>query len=479
MEKSTMEPSRASPTLKNEEEQIHSTKSKMGEVREENKRLRTNIDRIVKDYHTLQMHFNDILQKDTNNSCDDQIMEKAELVSLSLGGMPLSSDDCKKGMENGNSFSMKKEVEECLCLGLNCKFEASTSSPTRSSHIRRPHINVPYEPGEEAGQDENPPPPPSKFLKRTATGEQANDISQQRYDNKKPRVSVRARCDTSTMNDGCHWRKYGQKIAKGNPCPRAYYRCTIAPSCPVRKQVQRSAEDMSVLISTYEGTHNHPLPIGATAMASTTSAAASMLMSGVAATASSTSHPPANFYPSNSNHFSIAAATQPSLFSSSASHPTITLDLTTATASTSRFNAGDSTIHPLRHDNSAPTPTCLNFASANESNAHPVSWIGSFLSSSESNGAAAPEATAQQVPLLQDSIEAATKAITADPSFQSALAAALASIIGSKGGERFGWNGTTWGNDAFPRIESSSSQRSSGSGGSLGMFQPTSSPDNK
>ncbi|XP_074569323.1 putative WRKY transcription factor 4 [Curcuma longa] len=71
---------------------------------------------------------------------------------------------------------------------------------------------------------------------------------------------VQTEIDARHLSDGYRWRKYGQKMVKGNSNPRSYYRCTH-DGCPVRKHVEKSSQDAKALLITYEGKHNHDQPI--------------------------------------------------------------------------------------------------------------------------------------------------------------------------------------------------------------------------
>ena len=71
---------------------------------------------------------------------------------------------------------------------------------------------------------------------------------------------VRTETDNDQIEDGYKWRKYGQKIVKGNPHPRSYYKCTHA-NCKVRKQVERAGDNVRILVTTYEGKHLHDPPV--------------------------------------------------------------------------------------------------------------------------------------------------------------------------------------------------------------------------
>ncbi|KAL8136000.1 WRKY transcription factor 44-like isoform X2 [Apium graveolens] len=75
-----------------------------------------------------------------------------------------------------------------------------------------------------------------------------------------PSGVVRSSNDSELIGDGFRWRKYGQKIVKGNPNPRSYYRCT-GLRCNVRKHVERATDDPTAFITTYEGKHNHHKPV--------------------------------------------------------------------------------------------------------------------------------------------------------------------------------------------------------------------------
>ncbi|KAG4181837.1 hypothetical protein ERO13_A09G007400v2 [Gossypium hirsutum] len=76
---------------------------------------------------------------------------------------------------------------------------------------------------------------------------------------REPRFAFLTKTEIDVLEDGYRWRKYGQKAVKSSPYPRSYYRCTTQ-KCGVKKRVERSFQDPSVVITTYEGSHNHHIP---------------------------------------------------------------------------------------------------------------------------------------------------------------------------------------------------------------------------
>ncbi|CAH9099150.1 unnamed protein product [Cuscuta epithymum] len=125
---------------------------------------------------------------------------------------------------------------------------------------------------------------------------------------REPRYAFLTKSEIDNLEDGFRWRKYGQKAVKNSPYPRSYYKCT-SQKCTVKKRVERSYQDPTTVITTYEGQHNHHYPssLRGSAAASMLSPPASFLSStnsGAAAAPGENSFEYSLFQPTTAPNFS-------------------------------------------------------------------------------------------------------------------------------------------------------------------------------
>ncbi|XP_048606518.1 probable WRKY transcription factor 10 isoform X1 [Brassica napus] len=104
--------------------------------------------------------------------------------------------------------------------------------------------------------------PPTRKRKSQVNTEEnmvSNIIGVTRPKNKTQSVIIQVESVEDYPDDGFRWRKYGQKVVTGNANPRSDYRCTYT-GCEVKKLVEKSVDNVKLVVATYDGIHEHVPP---------------------------------------------------------------------------------------------------------------------------------------------------------------------------------------------------------------------------
>ncbi|CAI9773262.1 unnamed protein product [Fraxinus pennsylvanica] len=159
---------------------------------------------------------------------------------------------------SSEAFSRVKDEQKSIMVGTGNFVGGSETPATPNSSISDSSTEAVGNEDSSKNQKENP-------MKEAI--EDGEDTSKKETKTKKKgekkqkqsRFAFMTKSEVDHLEDGYRWRKYGQKAVKNSPYPRSYYRCTTQ-KCPVKKRVERSFQDPSIVITTYEGQHNHHVP---------------------------------------------------------------------------------------------------------------------------------------------------------------------------------------------------------------------------
>ncbi|XP_010538516.1 PREDICTED: probable WRKY transcription factor 28 isoform X2 [Tarenaya hassleriana] len=187
--------------------------------------------------------FNDCLH---SSSADYESLEKA------FGLFPSSPEVFSSIYQEDNDVKQYRHDEggnigaatESIRVSVSCNSSNEADHPDESCRIRRKREAMA---GGGGGDEEDCGGECSKKAVKAKKSEETK--------RKEPRVAFMTKSEVEHLEDGYRWRKYGQKAVKNSPYPR----CTTQ-RCNVKKRVERSYQDPTVVITTYEGQHNHPIP---------------------------------------------------------------------------------------------------------------------------------------------------------------------------------------------------------------------------